>query len=384
MMVLKPIDKQKLAIRIAWMAGIFSSIVGIIMLLNYWQLKQSDPLESKLMESLVTQLAADRQNETLMEEIRNLDLMARKAYFTKQWQIRTGAYLLVGGMVILVVALRIFYSLRSKIEEPESGDIPLRTELLVTGRWVLAGIFVLFGLALFAAILSDDHLASSYAPLSQSTTAPAVEETNIIPAGTEVPEAETIVEKAVEEAPADYNSEGNISGDLTEIPAGQFAEPEEKKIPATPTATNKTANLAGNFPSFRGPLGHGIASQKNIPADWDGSENRNILWKVKVPYPGYNSPVIWGNDLYLTGADETAQVIFCYDRNTGSLKWQHEVAGIQRPAGQIRKPTDDTGYAAPTVSTDGNYVAAIFATGDVACIDMKGNRIWAKKPGDPR
>jgi outer membrane protein assembly factor BamB len=47
------------------------------------------------------------------------------------------------------------------------------------------------------------------------------------------------------------------------------------------------------------------------------------------------------------------------------------------------KPTADTGYAAPTVVTDGRYVYAIFATGDLVCVDLKGKRLWAKNMGIP-
>jgi outer membrane protein assembly factor BamB len=68
---------------------------------------------------------------------------------------------------------------------------------------------------------------------------------------------------------------------------------------------------------------------------------------------------------------------------TGQLLWQHEISGLPRSGGKIQKPTEDTGYAAPTLATDGRYVAAIFATGDVSCIDMNGNRIWARNLGIP-
>ena len=40
------------------------------------------------------QLQDDPQNTVLKEQIRALDLLARKAYFTNQWQIRAGGFLL--------------------------------------------------------------------------------------------------------------------------------------------------------------------------------------------------------------------------------------------------------------------------------------------------
>jgi outer membrane protein assembly factor BamB len=167
--------------------------------------------------------------------------------------------------------------------------------------------------------------------------------------------------------------------DLTgEIPVSP-SETEASKIPARPT----TEEINNNYPSFRGPFGQGRSHHNNIPVEWDGPSGKNILWKVEIPLKGYNSPVIWGDFLYLTGADQSSQVVYCYNRNTGQLIWQHPVTNIQRPPGNIQKPTDDTGYAAPTLTTDGRFIGAIFATGDVICLNMEGTRQWAKNLGIP-
>ena len=43
----------------------------------------------------------------------------------------------------------------------------------------------------------------------------------------------------------------------------------------------------------------------------------------------------------------------------------------------------ETGVAAPTMTTNGRFVAAIFATGDLVCLTMDGKRVWAKNLGVP-
>ena len=382
-------NKQKLTLRVAFIAGIFSVIVSTIMLLNYWQLKRSDPLESKLMENLVKQLESNRQDETLKEEIRNLDLMARKAYFTKQWQIRSGGYLLVGSMVILVMTLRIYYSLRSRITEPETTDSSLKTELLISQRWVLSLVFIIFGLALIATFLSDDHLADSYARVDHKPDGDvqAVEEITV----------KSLADQASPEftdtqTPSDQIANGDEEGGPGTGQDGDISaiETADERAEATAAENNKTTSgmasaeeISNNFPSFRGPYGRGVSNHTNIPVDWDGSSGRNILWKKEVPAPGYNSPVLWDDHLYLTGATESSQTIYCFNRHTGDLVWEHPVNDITRPAGNIRKPTDDTGYAAPTVAADGRHVAAIFATGDVVCVNSSGERLWGKNLGVP-
>jgi len=381
---LNPITKQKLTLRTAFIAGIFSCIVCIIMLLNYWQLRQSDPLESKLMENLVQQLENDRQNEALKEEIRNLDLMARKAYFTKQWQIRAGGYLLVGSMVVLVFALRIYYSTSSRIAEPDPSDIPLKTELLISRRWILSLIILLFGMALIAAFLSDDHLARSYELVGRE---PSIEENAV--------EEITVRTRLEPDPSADIKMDAsrevltdNITDETGTTPTEDEKVREEISESIPGGGTNRTSapsaeEITRNYPSFRGPFGLGISRHTNIPVDWDGPSGKNIVWKVEVPMQGYNSPVIWDDHLYFTGADQNIQVVYCYNRHSGQQIWQHPVSDIQRPSGNLPKPTDDTGFAAPTVATDGRYIAAIFASGDVVCLNREGSRQWGKNLGIP-
>ena len=44
---------------------------------------------------------------------------------------------------------------------------------------------------------------------------------------------------------------------------------------------------------------------------------------------------------------------------------------------------DDTGYAAPTMASDGERVFAIFANGDLACFDFAGKSLWTRNLGIP-
>ena len=151
-------EKQKTTWRIAVIAGIFSAVVSIIMILNYWQLQRTEPVENELLANLVEQLRKDTGNEQLKEDIRRIDLMVRKAYFTKQWQIRAGAFMLIGGIVILVISLRMYQSYSDKVDEPGSEDRHLGRELIAAQKWIIYAVISIFGLALIAAYLSSDKL----------------------------------------------------------------------------------------------------------------------------------------------------------------------------------------------------------------------------------
>ncbi len=381
-------EKQKTTWRIAVIAGIFSAIVSIIMILNYWQLQRSEPLENELLANLVEQLRKDTSNEELKEDIRRLDLMVRKAYFTKQWQIRAGAFILIGGVVILVISLRMYQSYSDKLEEPGSEDRHLGRELMAAQKWIMYSVISIFGLALIAAYLSNDKLAEPYSLASLEDTAedPEVEEIAIRTSDDAeqiTTESESIEEPNEARPLTEQQEEG--SEQVTGETSAAESEQEPETVPETAIAESKTGSLnySKQFPSFRGPYGLGLSNHKNIPVDWDGATGRNILWKAEIPLHGYNSPAIWGDRLFLTGADATSQFIYCYNRNNGEVIWEHPVNDVARNTSEVPRVTDDTGYAAPTVATDGVNVCAIYATGDVVCVDREGKRKWARNLGMP-
>ena len=74
------------------------------------------------MTTLLERLEDEPDNEALIQEIRNLDLMARKAFFNNQWQINTGAFLLLISGIVFGISLSILTKLRASIEIPEQEE----------------------------------------------------------------------------------------------------------------------------------------------------------------------------------------------------------------------------------------------------------------------
>jgi outer membrane protein assembly factor BamB len=142
----------------------------------------------------------------------------------------------------------------------------------------------------------------------------------------------------------------------------------------------------GSWTSFRGPGANGHVVNGNPALAWDVEEGRNILWKTKVPKPGMNSPVVWEDRVFLTGADHLSRQVYCFQTATGKLLWKHDVVGIPGSPSNDELPNvlEETGLAAPTLTTNGRLVAAIFATGDLVCLNMEGRRVWAKNLGVPK
>jgi outer membrane protein assembly factor BamB len=150
-------------------------------------------------------------------------------------------------------------------------------------------------------------------------------------------------------------------------------------------AKSGTANRNSftEWASFRGPNGAGISVYTNVPSSWDGKTSQGILWKTEIPLPGNNSPVAWGDRVFLSGADPNNRQVFCFNASTGQLLWKGDVFGLTKKDEEPLQMSEETGYASPTVATDGRHVCAIFPTGDIACFDFTGKKVWEQNLGRP-
>jgi outer membrane protein assembly factor BamB len=363
-------DKIKLSQNIAIISGIFCITVALLLLLNFFQMSKNDPIDSKVLEVLVERLKQEPDNDGLKTEIRNFDLLARKAYFNSQWQVKTGAYLLLFGAIVLAFALRVYYSAKSKIEQPDAVlENEIASRILAQKGIVIVGAVVLV-LAFGASFLTVNHL--NFYGTGNDMTEVALTDQGIV-----------VIE--VGENPISSVAESDLT-ETDEIQNGEAGS----EISAV-SSTEKAAAITVNFPadirkyhnSFRGPFSQGVNFSKNIPTKWDGAAGTNVLWKVPVPKKGYNSPIVWGDKIFLAGADDNSREVYCFNRADGKLLWTGKADNIQGTPASMPKVTEDTGLAAPSLTTDGKYVFAIFATGDVIAFDMDGKRVWARNLGVP-
>jgi len=306
-----------LAKRLIVIVGIFAAIISILMIANYAQTQSIDPLNSKAINALMMQLQNDPDNKELKDQIRALDLLARKAYFTNQWQIRTGSYLLFTSVVLVLLLLKYVSTFKEKYahlyQEVQNED-SWESRLLARKYVVYSGLG-LFILALITGIVSRNLFTSD-----------------------------------------------------SSMETANYASEEEFKQ---------------NWPGFRGPQGIGIAADGKYPTFWDGETGENIAWKIPLKVSGYNSPIIWNNQLFMSAANKKIQKVICIDASSGSILWETELNQIPGTPTKRPRVTKDTGYAASTMTTDGYFVYVIFATGDIACLDFNGKEIWSRNLGIP-
>lgn len=368
-------EKINLSSNIAMVAGIFCVAVSLLLLLNFWQMSTSDPLESEAMKVLIERLNKEPGNNELKQDIRHLDLLARKAYFNSQWQVNTGSFLLLFGAIVFALALRVYYSLKLTIEIPEQlVENELKARVL-SQKWLLIGGVAIILLAFVASFATVDHLKQ------YSVDELAATETQEVEPGIEVIEVgaePNIVATTTIEAEPDI-----VETTTSEIAPETQPSAASEEVHAATTALPDAAQIRANYPSFRGPFGNGVSAHRNISVDFDGPSGKNILWKATIPLSGYNSPVIWGNKLFLSGANAQKREVYCLDRNSGKLIWSKAVDNIPGSPETAPRTTEDTGLAAPSLYTDGVRVYAIFGTGDIIAFDMDGNRVWARNLGVP-
>jgi outer membrane protein assembly factor BamB len=155
------------------------------------------------------------------------------------------------------------------------------------------------------------------------------------------------------------------------------------KAGAADASSYSMEDVAKNWTSFRGPNGAGISAYTNVPSRWDGKTGEGILWKTEIPLPGNNSPVVWSDRIFLSGADPNNRQVFCFNVSTGQLLWKGDVLGLTKKDEEPLQMSEETGYASPTVATDGRHVCAIFPTGDVGCFDFNGKKVWEQNMGRP-
>lgn len=325
---------------LAAIAALFCVIVSTLLVANYLQVRALAPIDNPEIQALYTrQATAPETDAAVIEQLRALDLLGRRAFFTSQSHQHMGGYLLLAGVVIMLLAWRTAAYCRPQLPAPE-GPVKnaywaprRRAKLLIGitgGAWVAAALLAAYGVRVDIPALAPASAASA-----ENTGNSAASETPKAP-----------------EAP----------------PAPQYPD---------------WAAMQTNWPSFRGPGGYGVAHYTTAPVDWDAASGKNIAWKTDLPLPGRNSPVVWGDRIYLCGATEEAREVFCFDAANGQLRWRQPVGPFPGTPEKSPRISEETGYGPSTMVVHGDFACAIFVNGDLVCFDKEGKLIWGKNLGVP-
>ncbi|MDH6342119.1 outer membrane protein assembly factor BamB [Parabacteroides sp. PFB2-12] len=366
--------KKAILRNIAIVSAIFIVTFSIMLITNYFQVRGTTPLQAEVVETLKALNDQQAGNPALQQQIRQLDLLARKAYFVRMDHLMTGVYILLGMLAVFIVSARFYFAHEKEIPGKEIDPIDewaIKTQARKYVVWAAVG---LAAIALVMVVMTSPYLQKP--PSGEEN-----KETEMIVQAVDTDEQAMVQEVAAEEITPDVPAEEEENEIITEETTSQDIEAEAAEAPVEAAPQPVISKVTHH--AFRGNQSNGISSAKGLPARWDLSNGTHIAWRQEVPRRGYNSPVISGNRVFFSGADEEARELYCYDLTTGKKLWTLAAANIPGSPAQMPQTTEDTGLAASTVATNGNQVCAIFATGDIICADMEGKQLWAKNLGVP-
>ena len=363
---------------IAIVSAIFIVAFSIMLITNYFQTKDISPLQTEVVETLKQLNDENANNPVLQEQIRQLDLLSRKAYFVQHDRLMNGVYILLGMLAVFLVCMRFYFTGSKDIPDKDIDPVDewaMKTKARQYMIWSVSG---LAATALIFVVLSSPNLRSNLSPN------PSPQERGEITLS-EMTEIQT-TETENDELPAAETTQTSETAETSEAPAVETKKTSDiqatSTTPATETVTQQVVSKVTHN-AFRGNNSNGISAAKDVPVKWDLAAGTNIAWKIESPLPGFNSPVINDNKVLFTGANEQTRELFCYDLATGEKLWSLAAVNIPGSPSKIPETTEDTGLAASGVATNGKQICAIFATGDLICADMNGNRLWAKNLGVP-
>ncbi len=169
---------------------------------------------------------------------------------------------------------------------------------------------------------------------------------------------------------------------------------------------------AENWSHWRGPHATGVSTESGLPERW--SDTENIAWKAPVRGLGISSPIVWGDQVFVTSqigrgtrrpgnhptlvqganpteageralggsagaaaGDKVSFLVTAISRADGRKLWEYEL-----PAeGRLAEVHDKHNLASSSPVTDGRRVYAWFGTGQIVALDLSGKLVWSRHLG---
>ncbi len=131
-----------------------------------------------------------------------------------------------------------------------------------------------------------------------------------------------------------------------------------------------------NWPAFRGPNTDGHADATNLPVTW--SETENVVWRTPIHGRGWSSPVVWGNQIWVTTATEDGHDMsaLCLDFDSGEIIHDLHLFHVEQPS-EIHKFNS---YSSPTPCIEEGRVYLSWGSYGLACLDTStADVLWSRR-----
>ena len=143
------------------------------------------------------------------------------------------------------------------------------------------------------------------------------------------------------------------------------------------TLLNLAVVSAQEWTRFRGPNGTGIGHGLKLP---EQLTEKNVNWKIELPGIGHSSPVLWGEEIFLTCAGDKAGGIsvLCFGFRTGKTEWKRDFSLTPFPRHRFNS------YASATPAVDSERVYVVWNEPDhyfLTALDHRGKTVWQRDFG---
>jgi outer membrane protein assembly factor BamB len=125
---------------------------------------------------------------------------------------------------------------------------------------------------------------------------------------------------------------------------------------------------AGDWPQWRGPNRDDVSTETGLLKEWpEGGPEK--VWMSKEIGLGYSGPAVANGRIFILGATDGKERLFCLDEKTGKKVWESEVGDL------YKNNWGDGPRSTPTV--DGAQVYAMGAQGNLVCVAAAdGMEMW--------
>ena len=252
----------------ALVAGLFCILAVVLMVANHRLMARYDPLNDATRQQFGVMLHAEG-GDAARQQVRKEDLVTRRQYFRAQSFAQWGGYILIAGAATLIVSLKLLMRADARppaLPSAQPVPAPQLARSAALARWSVGLMALLLGASALGLGLDqpDPVGARSGGWLGETWW---------------------------------RRRFGNSRNHRSGLRFAGRNGPQLAMLPRGPEAT----------------AWHGVT---NIPTQWDGRTGQGILWKTPLPLPGNNSPIRWGNRLYLSGATDERREVYGFDADT--------------------------------------------------------------------
>lgn len=134
---------------------------------------------------------------------------------------------------------------------------------------------------------------------------------------------------------------------------------------------------AQEWTRFRGPNGTGVHPAASLPVRWT---EKNIHWKTALPGVGHSSPVVWGQRIFVTSAEDEGRrrSVLCLGAEDGEMLWSRDYTLSTHRKHRF----NSFASSSPAVDAERVYVTFVGpGSYGVHALDHDGKDLWQRDLG---